>query len=761
VPESFAHFIGGHRLIGELLVRRGLTEFAEAQAFLRADRYTPTPAEAIPDLEAAAARIERAILNHEKILIWGDFDVDGQTSTTLLVQTLRALGADPLYRIPIRADESHGINLDKLEPYLDQGLQLILTCDTGIGEHEALNEAEARGIDVIITDHHVLPDRLPAAYAIVNPQMLPEDHPLRTLPGVGVAYKLAEALFFRAGTPEKSKDLLDLVALGIVADVAEQVGDTRYLLQHGLDQLRDTRRQGLRKLYEVAEINSMNLNSQDIAFGLSPRLNALGRLGDANEIVEFLLNDDAEAAAVMARRLDGLNAERKLLTEQIYQACLAIIEQSPELLRNEVIVLAQKGWAGGVLGIVASRLVEEFKRPTVLLTIAEDGRASGSARSTEFVNITLALSATSKLLLSYGGHAAAAGMSLEAAEVAAFRNQLAKAIGDQIPAGAKPPPLQLDGKLSWSEIDENLVADLDRLAPFGAGNPQPILYASGLSVKSSRLLGRARRHRRLVVSDPGGYALSVLWWRGAGIELPPEPLDLAFTVGINTFRDQREVQLTLIGIRSSDPEAVPDIPVQIDVLDYRRSNQALSRLEKLSSEAHDVVIWSENADDGAIEGLTRDRLTTGSTLALWTMPPSPSELERAIQLVNPEKIVLFRHHARTLSARELLQHLAGLLKHVVQKKDGRTNKRALAAQVGEREATIDCVLDWMNDRGHFEVTRGRDGKLTIRAGNPDNAKSSSESADRLAQEMRETQAYRDFFARAELSRLFPDARQNE
>ncbi|MEO0564195.1 MAG: DHH family phosphoesterase, partial [Chloroflexota bacterium] len=277
VPPDLETEIGGHPLILETLVRRGFTTPDAAREFMFWSHHTPASPFDLPDMDRAVQRLKRAIANKEQILVWGDFDVDGQTSTALLVSALRDLGAVVTSYIPSRLKEGHGITVASLKRQLDGGAQLLLTCDTGVDEHEAITYANSHGVDVVVTDHHKLPNALPDAYAIVNPRRTPPDHPLRHLPGVGVAYKLIEAL-----TPPEDEPthLLDLVALGIVADVAPQIGDTRYLLQRGLAALSGTKRVGLKVMMELAEVNPVDVNEDDIGFRLAPRLNAIGRLDD-------------------------------------------------------------------------------------------------------------------------------------------------------------------------------------------------------------------------------------------------------------------------------------------------------------------------------------------------------------------------------------------------------------------------------------------------------------------------------------------------
>ncbi len=356
VSPDFNHAIGGNPLVSQLLYKRGVTDIDSAKGFLYPDNYHPTPATELPGLEKMVGILQKAIEEKKKIGVWGDFDVDGQTATTVLVSALRDLGTNVIYHIPVRATESHGIGIKALEIFLQQGVELLLTCDTGITSHEAINFAQVNGVPVLLTDHHDLPISLPEAKAIVNPKMLPQDHPLSALPGVGVAYKLVELLFHLNGEADKSHQYLDLVALGMVADIALLINDNRYLLQRGLEVLRSTKRLGLLSIMEFAELNPSNITEEHIGFILAPRMNALGRLDDANQMVELLTTRDVGRARLLALSLEGMNAQRKLLSDQVYQAAEALITNDPKLLDDAVLVLSHPNWParsdwGGCLSI--------------------------------------------------------------------------------------------------------------------------------------------------------------------------------------------------------------------------------------------------------------------------------------------------------------------------------------------------------------------------------------------------------------------------
>ena len=306
-----------------------------AQKFINPLLYTPTPSSELPDLDVAARRIMEALANHEKIGIWGDFDVDGQTATTVLNEGLLNLGANVIYYIPVRSKESHGIKLSSLKEFLKNEISILLTCDTGISEHESIDHAKQQGVDVLITDHHSLPEILPNAMANVNPQRLPEAHPLRTLSGVGVAYKLIEWLYQLSGKNDDCTALLDLVALGTVADVAVLTGENRYLVQMGLRLLQNPERIGLQEIYKNRKLQNGQITETHIGFYLAPLLNALGRLADANPIVEFLTTNDLQKAKVFAGQLENINERRKLITEQITEAILSKIEQNKEFTAED------------------------------------------------------------------------------------------------------------------------------------------------------------------------------------------------------------------------------------------------------------------------------------------------------------------------------------------------------------------------------------------------------------------------------------------
>ena len=743
IPASFSA-LGLHPLVAQTLIRRGVLTPDSARAFLRPDEIPSTP---FPNIEPAVEIIKAAIRNNDMICVWGDFDVDGQTSTALLVQTLQMLSANVIYYIPIRGKESHGVHIESLKPIIDNGAKLIVTCDTGITAHEAIDYVNSRSVDVVITDHHDLGETLPNAKAIINPKLLSEDHQLKNLAGVGVAYKLAEALLIENRKSE-IVNLLDLVALGLIADVALLKGETRSLAQKGIQALRNTKRLGLKVIAELSSTNLESLTEETIGFTFAPRLNALGRLSDANPAVELLLTNDPARARVLAAQIEGLNAQRRMLTSQVYEAAEAQLREHPELLTEPAIVLSHPNWPGGVVGIVANRLVDRYRKPALLLTESEDGILRGSARSVEGLHITEAISANKHLLLNFGGHPMAAGLSLQKDNLTSFRKGLGKAIEKQLGEIVRAEPtLQIDAWLELNELDIKLADALETLAPFGAGNPALTLATRGVQMKSISTIGKAKEHLRLTVADESENTQNILWWGGAGENLPESDgkFDIAYSLRASTFRGQKQVTLQFEEFRAVDEKPVEIRPSKIEIQDLRSK---VSTFERLNVE---TLVWAEGVDKS--KGKNRFELIQADELVIYTTPPSPADLHAAIEIVKPRKIHIFGVSPNPQKADVFLAQLAGMAKYAINNKGGKVSIKEMAVATAQRESVIRIGLEWLAAGGHISISGEGEAVLLSTGNGETNQYVQKELYIAVKGILEETAAYREYFGRANIESI--------
>ena len=746
-----------HPLVAQTLVRRGMNSPQAALAFLDPEEYSPAPATELPGLVPAVQRIERAICFHEPICVWGDFDVDGQTSTTVLVQTLRILGADVVYHIPVRGRESHGVNLPHLKEIIEQGAKLILTCDTGVTAHEAVEYAQTRRVDVVITDHHDLPDSLPPAVAVVNPKLLPPEHALATLAGVGVAYKLAEELIARFPfAPCSPAALLDLVALGLVADLAILKSDTRFLVQKGLIALRSTQRLGLQVMLEMAGLVPADLTEEHISFTLGPRLNALGRLGDANPAVDLLTTTDAGRARLLSTQLENYNVQRQLLCNQVTQAAEAQLLADPSLLTNPVLVLWNPAWHGGVVGIVASRLVERYCKPAILLSTPANEPARGSARSVEGINITTAIAAQKDLLLNFGGHPMAAGLALDQEKLPEFCRRLFRTLDKMLGETAhEEPELKIDYWLDLPGVTLDLATALESLAPFGPGNQKLTLATRGLTMLSATTIGRNKEHLRLAVVDETGNSQTVLWWNGAEEAPPDGKIDLAYTVRASDWRGSRQVQMEFVDFRAIETPRIEINSRKQEIIDYRSVKDPRNLLPNFHDQPS-TLVWAEAEAKKEVGGKDRNELERADNLVIWTIPSSPEDLQSALETVKPHIVTLVGAHPFLEVTDAFIARLTGLLKYAISHRSGKMTFAELAAATAQRRVTVEQGLYWLVSRGKIALVRKEDDQLWVAPGMTingldDEARTWVEVQALLA----ETSAYRAYFKRADKDTLLP------
>jgi single-stranded-DNA-specific exonuclease len=749
VPPSLVATVGGHPLVAKTLVRRGIGTPGLARAFLDSTQYEPSSAFALPDITAACERIERAVREGEPMCVWGDFDVDGQTSTVILLSALRELGAVASFYIPDRATESHGFHVGPLSRLAAQGVRLFVTCDTGIAARGAVERARQLGADCIVTDHHDLPTILPAAHAVINPKRLPSHHALRELPGAGCAFKLCEALFERAGKYELVERYLDLVALAIVADVAVQVRDTRYLLQRGLAQLRRGGRLGIEAIAETAQLDLGGLTENHISFVLAPRLNAVGRLGDARFAVELLTTNERVRARTLATQVEGLNARRKLLVEQILEAAEQQIRDDSAVRDSPALVLSHPAWPASVIGIVAGRLANAYNRPAVLISAPPGSVARGSARSIQGFDIHSAIAAQANMLEGFGGHPMAAGFSIQPDRIDGFQRGLAQTVARSLGPVPIPPSLQIDGYLPLSAITRDLAEDLVRMAPFGPGNPPLVLATRRLNVRSHTPLDRHGNHLRVTVADEQGQTAVAVYWNARVAELPGGWFDLAYRISGVDYRGEPALGIEWVAAQPEKAGAVELVPVapDVDVVDLRDTPHALMALADICSE-HDALVWSEADHASQVHGHDRYSLEKADALVIWTAPPGRSELQAVLREVTPTRVFVFAKDPLLHRPGAFLQRLARCIRALLDSHAPTTTLRVLAAATAARETTVLAGIRWLVEHGDVVADDVPGGSLAFRRGRRVVGQSLPQTEGKLKALLDETAAYRAHFARA-------------
>ncbi len=736
--------VGNSAIAAAALMRRGITTPEAARAFIDPDAYVPASPFDLPDMAIAVERLHRALRAGEPIAIWGDFDADGQTAAALLVSALQGRGSPIHVYIPDRAREGHGMFIAPLDRLIDSGVRLIITCDTGITAHDEIAHARARGIEIIVTDHHHLSTSLPPALANINPQRLPPEHPMRTLPGVGAALQLIRAL--DDASPAAIDPLLDLVALGIVADVAVQTGDTRYWLQRGIRALRAGLRPGLAALAETAGLEPGRIDEGHIAFTIAPRLNAAGRLDDAMRGVDLLLARDPDRAQTLALHLEALNTQRRALVDFIDAAAEAQIARQPELKRMDALVLAGEDWHPGVVGIVANRLVERYNVPVILLVTGADGEARGSARSVEGVHITEALARHADLLTGYGGHTMAAGLRLPVDRIPALRRALSASVR-AMRGGANPDVLYIDAEIALTDLTLDQADALALLAPFGAGNPPLTLVIPGVTLREARPIGRDEAHRALTITDSAGATARVVWWESAALPLPGEggaPFDLACTLRAGDYRGVRRVEVQYLDSRPAAPRAGVAPAVRMQIVDRRGIPDAADLLA--GDRASGALVWREGGDP--VEGAGRTMLMPTETLVVWTTPPDRATLRAAIALAQPRTLIVYAIDPPATGSTAFQKRALGLLRYALE--HGKTLEReAFAAALGTSLTAGDAALRWAQASGAIRLNA--DGRVMRGDGAP--GAGVAEASAALEAALAEVAAFRAHFRRADLARL--------
>lgn len=610
----------------DLLKQRGITTEREMSRFLTPQLDHLHHPQLLSQIEWASERIHRAIENHEKILVYGDYDADGVSATAVLLKTLQELGANCDYYIPNRFTEGYGPNEEAFRTAFEKGYRVIITVDTGIAAHHEADVAQELGIDLIITDHHEFQGDLPDAYAIIHPKCSP-NYPFKDLAGVGVAFKLAEYLL--GYFPEQ---FLDLVAIGTIADLVPLLDENRVLTYFGLQSLTTSNNKGIKALKRFCQIEGQ-VSEQDVGFSIAPRINAVGRLQDASLAVQLLITDDVDEAQHLAETVQDLNVERQKLVRQIVQEAEQMIDQQVD---QQIIVVAKEGWNEGVLGIVASQLVRKFDRPAIVLTIKPDTyEVKGSARSIQAFDLFEHLMKIRHLFTNVGGHAQAAGMTFPLEHLPTITEKLNQMIREKLTEEDYKQVIEISREVSVSEVSEELVREVHKLAPFGMGNPKPVFLLEDIPT-DMRQIGTNKNHLKLQFQTNESII------EGIGFEMghlypfisPQTQLSIVGEININEWNGYKTVQIVMQDMQISERQ----------LFDHRgkRSVDILSMIDE--RKRHLIIshkpIHQEHLT--TIEHITYDdplhTLTEVDVLFIFDLPLHLNQLKQIIKLTKPKHI---------------------------------------------------------------------------------------------------------------------------
>ncbi len=554
-------------IVAQLLLARGVCDLQQVRSFLDNKLTDLREPDLLPGLSDAADRIHAAVRDGRRIVIYGDYDADGMTATGLLVNCLRLLGANVGYYVPNRFEEGYGLNDEALRQLAERSTSMVVSVDCGIGSIREAQTASQLGLELIITDHHELSSELPAAAAIVHPRLPGHLYPFGGLCGAGVAFKLAWAICQRASCAQRvSPHMRDFLlaamgyaALGTVADVVPLIDENRILVHHGLNSLFQRPQPGMAALLQVTQLNQkQRLTSEDLGFTIAPRLNAAGRLGQAQLGVELLITESVERAKALADYIHQLNSSRESLERSIYLAANKQAKEQFDPENDSALVLAAVGWHAGVIGIVAGRLAEKYHRPVVIISQDQVGAkpGTGSARSAGGVDLHRTLEACSEHLISFGGHAAAAGLKIADGQIERFRAEFCEHVELELREADRVAEIRIDAEAPLSQLTLRTVQQIEQLAPFGAGNPRPVLSASGVSLpEPPRRMGSGERHMSAKISQHGVTMRSVAFGQGDWVEELAQasgPFDIAYRPVINEFRGRQNVELHLVDWRCRD-----------------------------------------------------------------------------------------------------------------------------------------------------------------------------------------------------------------
>jgi len=713
-------------LVKRLLISRGIKSEQEIYDFLHPLETKVSQPEVFSDMEKTVQRLACAIDNGEKIIIYGDFDADGVTSTSLLYRTFKFLGADVNYFIPDRDKEGHGFDTKALVKIMTTAKpKVIISVDCGISDVEAVDFINSFKIDVIITDHHEAPDVLPKAFAIVNPKApnalietltTKEIESLTSLAGVGVAFKIAQGLLKHYNKPEFVYDILPYVAVGTISDIVPLIGENRYYVTKGLELISKGKHYGLKRLLEEAGYHpEKGITSEQIAFGVTPRINASGRLDTVEDAIKLLISDNKQEIEMAIQSLNEFNKVRQELCQNIFLEADEMIKKEGN--RNPAIVLCKEDWHVGIIGIVASKIVEKYHKPTFMMTYSNETKMYRcSARGVDGISLYEVISENAELLDGFGGHTLAAGFGFSA-EKSSFndvKNALNKTIKEVLNGKELKPFIEIDLEIYPNDITVELVEEISLLEPFGASNPSPVFAMKNLKIKQKKLMGENKDHLRLTVQS-GNYEFNCIRWQQGDIALTNgDFMDVAFHPQINEFNGNISVQLIVDDIHSEHlKEDENEQSTGLKIYDHRKKTNILPMVNDYVKNSNlNIMIFAESK---AVKDLltpfknltektfNRENICPCDALMFFDYPADKETFDRILEEANPSAIHFMNYKIKYFDEKEFLTTFIKMLRFAYNNNAGKVDLLRCCSALGKSFETILTLLDLFEEINFIKI----------------------------------------------------------
>ncbi|MEN8904949.1 MAG: single-stranded-DNA-specific exonuclease RecJ [Clostridiales bacterium] len=724
-------------IIAKIFYNRGYKSPDKIREMLSENLYSSSDPKEFKDMKKTVERIVNAISKNEKIAIYGDYDVDGVTSTVLLMSCLNRFTDNVIYHVPDRFLEGYGMNINVINKFKEKSVDLIITCDCGISNIEEIQIAKELEMDVIVTDHHTLPDVLPNADFILNPKLLRKNHRARDITGCAMAYFLCCELYEYYNLKSETDEFLDLVAISTIADVVPLRDENRYLLKKGMKHFLNTKRIGLRALIDVVEKNSKIETEEDIAFQIAPRINAAGRMDSARLPVDMLLSPIYENSINIAKKIDELNKARKEIQQKIIDEAINLVEERKK--NNEVLVLYSDYWHHGIIGIAAGKISETYNKPAILLSLKEDGKTIvGSARSIEEINIYNMINKCSKYLLKFGGHSQAAGLSLDKNNLKEFEKKI-EIVARRDFNISEEKNIDVDLEMNFKNIDNKLYNDIRKAGPFGEGFRAPLFTSKGVSVLSDRVT--PKNHHIMILEDENNIRLKGVKWFGSETTYQGKVFNFVYKISKNFFRGNDEIQISSEYILESFGEINKVFSGKF--IDFRKYDY-LESINKLKDKGLSFKIFYEGLSKlDNVGNYVVDRNTVKKTDHLiFISPPLNFEYMREVlSYVNPEFIYINNSIFPDYRFKEFILNCLKFIKYIVNNFNGEVTYEEFSVKLMIEENVIYSILKYLNKMGLIDYCDIKNDSVKIKLVKKSISKDKSHYEIAVRNALKEKEAY--------------------